>query len=373
MSRTATHEFEPDFVSLPGETLQEVLDERGISQANLAERTGRPKKTINEIVQGKAAITPETALQLERVLGVPAAFWNSLERNYRENLARIEERERLLSHVDWLGRVPYRAMVNKGWIRRCSDKVDQLREVLNFFGVASPNRWDEVIGLPVAAFRISTAFEIDKGALTAWLRKGEIDAQSIPCRPFDKGEFHQALLEARPLTERPLPEVFPELQKHCANAGVAVVVVPELPKTRANGATQWLSKDKALIQLSLRYRREDVLWFTFFHEAGHILLHGKRQVFVDSGKFTGEVEEEQANRFAADLLIPPKPLKRFFTETAFSETEVARFARDVGIDPGIVVGRLQNDKRIKHSHLNGLRRAIDPGAFAEAVQLQSYP
>ena len=174
MSRTATNEFEPDFVLLPGETLQEVLEERGISQANLAERTGRPKKTINEILQGKAAITPETALQLERVLGVPAAFWNNLERNFRENLARIEERERLLSHVDWLSRVPYRAMVKKGWIRKCSDKVEQLREVLNFFGVASPNRWDEVIGEPAAAFRVSAAFKIDKGALTAWLRKGEI-------------------------------------------------------------------------------------------------------------------------------------------------------------------------------------------------------
>jgi HTH-type transcriptional regulator/antitoxin HigA len=368
MSRTATSEFEPDFVSLPGDTLQEVLDERGISQANLAERTGRPKKTINEIVQGKAAITPETALQLERVLGISAAFWNNLERNYRENLARIEERERLLSHVEWLDRVPCRAMIKKDWIKKCSDKVEQLREVLNFFGVASPNRWEEVIGEPAAAFRVSDAFEIDKGALTAWLRKGELEAQRFQCRPFKKNAFRQVLNEARSLTERPFDEVFPDLQTRCAHVGVAVVVVPELPKTRANGATQWLSKDKALIQLSFRYKREDVLWFTFFHEAGHILLHGKRQVFVDSGKFTGEPEEEQANRFAADLLIPQKPLKKFVDEGAMSERDVVRFARDVGVDPGIVVGRLQNDKKIKHSHLNGLRRAIDPEGFAEAAR-----
>ncbi|MFV2072008.1 MAG: HigA family addiction module antitoxin [Thermoanaerobaculales bacterium] len=370
MSRTATNEFEPDFVSLPGDTLQEVLDERGISQANLAERTGRPKKTINEIVQGKAAITPETALQLERVLGVPAAFWNNLERYYRENLARIEERERLLSHVDWLDRVPCRAMINKGWIKKCSDKVEQLREVLNFFGVASPNRWEEVIGVPAAAFRVSTAFEIDKGALTAWLRKGEIEAQRVHCRPFEKDEFRQVLIETRSLTVRPLNKVFSELQENCAKAGVAVVVVPELPRTRANGATQWLSKDKALIQLSLRYKREDVFWFTFFHEAGHIMLHGKRQVFVDSGKFTGDVEEEQANRFAADLLIPQESLNRFLAETSLSRTALVRFARSVGVHPGIVVGRLQHDKKIKHGQLNGLCRAIDPGTFAEAVRSQ---
>ncbi len=370
MSRTATHEFEPDFVSLPGETLQEVLEERGISQANLAERTGRPKKTINEIVQGKTAITPETALQLERVLGVPATFWNNLERDYRENLAQIEERERLLAHVDWLGRVPFRAMIKKGWIRKCSDNVEQLREVLNFFGVASPNRWEEVIGQRAAAFRVSTAFEVDNGALTAWLRKGEIEAQRLQCKPFDKNEFRQVLFEARSLSQRPLPEVFSELQDNCVRAGVAVVVVPELPKTRASGATRWLSKNKALMQLSFRYKREDVFWFTFFHEAAHILLHGKRQVFVDSGNFVGEPEEEQANRFAADLLIPSKQLQKFLDKRAVAKEDVIRLAREVGIDPGIVVGRLQNDKVIEHSQLNDLRKVVEPEAFFAVVNVR---
>jgi len=370
MSRTATNEFEPDFVSLPGDTLQEVLDERGISQANLAERTGRPKKTINEIVQGKAAITPETALQLERVLGIPAAFWNNLERNYRENLARIEEQDRLIEQIGWLDRVPYKAMIKEGWVKRCSDKVEQLREVLNFFGVVSPSRWEEVIESAAASFRISPAFNVETGALTAWLRRGEFEAQAVSCKPFDRDLFREALIAVRELTQEPLTRVFKELQKSCSDAGVAVVVVPLMPKARANGATRWLSKDKALIQLSLRYRREDVFWFSFLHEAAHITLHGKRQVFVDSEKFTGDVEEEQANRFAAGLLIPQESLNRFLAETSLSRTALVRFARSVGVHPGIVVGRLQHDKKIKHGQLNGLCRAIDPGTFAEAVRSQ---
>ena len=81
--RVQINEYLPDVVATPGETLQEVLEDRGIPQVELADRMERPKKTINEIIKGKAALTPETALQLERALGVPATFWNNLERNYQ--------------------------------------------------------------------------------------------------------------------------------------------------------------------------------------------------------------------------------------------------------------------------------------------------
>ncbi len=138
------YEYAPDTVTAPGETLLEVLEDRAISQAELSERTGRPKKTINEIVRGKAAITPDTALQLERVLGIPAAFWSSLEKNYREHLARLEERGRLEDSGAWLRTFPVSEMAKRGWIRRETDPVDQARALLDFFGVASPDQWHQV-------------------------------------------------------------------------------------------------------------------------------------------------------------------------------------------------------------------------------------
>ena len=118
MAEHHTNQYAPDSVSLPGQTLQEVLEDRQMTQAELAERMGRPKKTVNEIIQGKAAVTPETALQLERVLGVPAGFWNNLERNYREFLARKEEEERLAASTDWLRKLPVREMVKLGWVEK---------------------------------------------------------------------------------------------------------------------------------------------------------------------------------------------------------------------------------------------------------------
>jgi HTH-type transcriptional regulator / antitoxin HigA len=77
-----TH-YRPESVSPPGDTLQETLDELGMSQAELARRVGCPTRTINEIVNGETAILPETAFQLESVLGIPAKFWVAREMAYR--------------------------------------------------------------------------------------------------------------------------------------------------------------------------------------------------------------------------------------------------------------------------------------------------
>lgn len=365
MAERHINEYRPDSVSLPGETLQEVLDERQMTQADLAERMGRPKKTINELVQGKASITPETSLQLERVLGVPAGFWNNLERNYRDYEARREEEKRLASSGGWLRKIPVRKMAALGWIEEREDPVGQARELLNFFGIASPDRWRDVFELPQASFRHTGKFESETGSLAAWLRKGTLEGQRIACTPFDRDRFKSVLVEARKLTREP-PEVFSEaLVERCASVGVAVAFVPELPGCRANGATRWLSPQKALIQISLRYRWADVLWFSFFHEAAHVLLHGKREVFIE-GEDGGpgealERKEHEADRFAARLLISAEDLERLRPQARarrLSRARVQAFADDMGIHPGIVVGRLQHEGWLPHAHLNGLRTRL---------------
>ena len=350
------NEYRPDYVSPPGDTLEELLEERGMSQAELAERTGRPKKTINEIIQGKAAITPETAMQLERVLGTPASFWLKREQQYREFLARQDDDQQLGKQVGWLKSVPWREMVKRGWIEPCDEQVDQLREVLRFFGIAWPNQWEAV----TAAFRQSPAFTADEMAVAAWLRQGERLAQAISCAPYDAAHFRQALQEARTLSRKEPAEGFRRLPVLCAPAGVAVVILPELPQTRLCGAARWLTPSKALIQLSLRYKREDQFWFSFFHEAGHILLHGKREAHVDEEQREHTEKEAEANRFAADTLIPPEALRAFLSQRRgnFSQSQVEQFASRLGIAPGIVVGRLQREQQLPPTHLNGLKRPL---------------
>jgi len=351
--------YAPDRVSPPGETLAEILEMRKMSQAELAERTGRPKKTINEIVKGKAAITPETALQLELVLGTPAGFWIGREQHYREALARQEERKSLATHADWLREIPYRAMVAIGWVRERAEKPEQVAELLMFFGVASPRTWSELWEGTQTAFRQSSTFKSDPGALAAWLRKGEIEAQKIERAEYDPVRFKNALQRVRRLT-RTLPRNLPDvLTEECGRAGVCIVFVPELPGTRAWGATRWLTQTTALIQLSLRYKTDDHLWFTFFHEAAHILLHGKKDVFLEGDDRGKDEKEKEADSFAREYLIPEKEYRTFRRLGARSCAAVSRFAYQIDIAPGIVVGCLQHDGVLEHTDCNHLKKPVD--------------
>ena len=348
------NEYQPAVVLPPGATLAETLDALGMTQAELARRADRPMKTINEIVQGKAELTADTAIQLERVLGVPASLWQSLERNYRESLARQRDRRELERHVGRLQEIPVAAMEKLSWIPRGQDKVEKLGNVLAFFGVASVEALEERAD---ARFRASRAFQANPIAVGAWLRKGHLDAQKIQCEPWDGARFEKILVEAKALAAA-MPEDFASrLTQLCARAGVAVVYVPELPGTRLWGATRWVA-DKAIIQLSLRYRREDHFWFTFFHEAAHVLKHGRRELFIETEDEVGDGKEREANRFAADFLVPAAQLRDHFGNGFVSAEDVQRFALRLGVSPGILVGRLQYEGLLPRTHLNGLVRKL---------------
>ena len=181
-----------------------------------------------------------------------------------------------------------------GWVEATSDKRKRLENLLTFLSVASPEAWETHNNSLQVAYRKSTTYEVDKYALSAWLRQGELAGRAIDCNPFDPESFKSCLLEVRRLTTT-TPSVFvPRLKELCAECGVAVAFIRELPKT-ASGATRWLSPEKALIQLSLKYKTDDHLWFTFFHEAGHILKSKKRQIFIETGE--NNCEEDEANRF----------------------------------------------------------------------------
>jgi HTH-type transcriptional regulator/antitoxin HigA len=349
--------YDPDYAIPPGETVVESLESLGMTQAELATRTGRPLKTINEIARGKTAITPETALQFEKVLGISASFWNSLETKYQQLLAKKRDKQTLNRFVGWLDELPIKDLVARGWLHPTSDKADLVSQALAFFGVSDPNVWRQLWLSPKASFHRSQAFKTSPGATAAWLRIGELGAQKIRCEAFDRNKFKQELEKIRGLTNAPLPRIKKELIERCRRVGVAIVFVAELHGTHVSGATQWLSADKALIQLSCRYKSDDQFWHAFFHEAGHILLHGKREVFIDdSGNNSTEEQEREAHEFASSFLVPPSKLRRFLDGWAGDQTAIQEFADEVGIAPGIVVGQLQHRKVLEFHELNFLRR-----------------
>jgi HTH-type transcriptional regulator/antitoxin HigA len=355
MQNQSHNQYFPDVVSPPGETLRETLEALGMSQAELAERMGRPKKTINEIIKGKAALTPDTALQLERVLGISAGFWNNREYHYREFLAKRQEGERLSHKVAWLDEMPVRDMVKLGWISPQADRVRQLQEVLNFFGVASPEVWKRLWCGPKVAFRRSKAFQNDSGLVAGWLRVGEVKARGLECKPYDPARFARSLEKIRPLTVLPPSRYCEDLTAICAKAGVALVFLPEPPRLSISGATRWLTPQKALMQISLRYTTDDQFWLTFFHEAGHILHHGKRDFFLETGG-QSRTKEEAADAFALQHLLPKDGLARFMAGGPPTRESLKAYAEKIELAPGVLVGLLQHQGLIPDSLFNDLKR-----------------
>jgi HTH-type transcriptional regulator/antitoxin HigA len=349
----AEYRYEPDVVLPPGATLAEVLNDAGMTQAELAKRTGLSTKHINQIVNGSAPITPETALLLERATGITARVWNNLEVAYREHESRRHEEERLTADLDWLEVLPVNELVRRGWVDRSASPLDQLRSVCRFFGVANRAAWDALWHKPTA-YRTSKAFTSNPGAVAAWLRIGEIQASSIECGPFSRAGLIDLLDAFRELTMDTDPRSWwPTLVGKCTEVGVAVVAEPEIKGARINGAARWLSRDKALVQLSLRHRWNDIFWFTFFHEIGHLVLHSKKDTFInDVGAHSGV--EQEADGFASQVLIP----RQYEPELAELETltDVRQFAARLRIAPGIVVGRLQHDQRWPFSRGNEVKQ-----------------
>ncbi|MDH5670218.1 MAG: HigA family addiction module antitoxin [Nitrospira sp.] len=355
MARKSTrtrYTFEPDYAVPPGRTLQETIDALGMGQRDLATRAGLSHKHINQIIHGVAPLTYETAVRLEQVTGVPARMWINLEANYRAQLAKRDEKERLESDIAWLKTIPAAELVRRKKIEKHPDPVLTLKSVLAFFGVADVNAWNNIWLSPEVAYRKSSVFRGQPEAIATWLRLGEVEARAVPCFPFDKVKFRAALDEIRACTVNKPEEFVPTMKALCAGAGVAVVLIPEIKNAPVSGATQWLTSEKAMIQLSLRYKTNDQFWFTFFHEAGHILFGGKKEAFIDLNHMTGEGEVE-ADRFAAGHLIPPDRTGELHRLKSAQAIQV--FAKAIGVAPGIVVGRLQHEKMIRYDQFNGLK------------------
>ncbi len=348
--------FEPKWTSPPGDTILDALEEKNWTQSEFARRADYTAKHASQLINGKAAITEDTALRLERVLGGSARFWLALETRHREEIARAQETKRLESQVEWLKELPLGQMIKFGWIEKYAKKTDQVLECLKYFGVASVSAWRSKYPAPqeLAAFKSSEKFEKKNGAVAAWLRRGERIAEQCSFGKYNRQGFIEKLLSIRKLTNETDPDIFvPKLINECAEAGVLVVFEPAPTGCPATGATRWLAPDKALIMLSLRHKTNDHLWFAFFHEAAHILLHGKKMLFLEI-KGEGNSREREADEFASNFLIPRQKADtlRFLAHTGKA---VKKFAEEIGVAPGIVVGRMQHEGYLPMSYLNKLK------------------
>ncbi len=359
--------FSPDWSSPPGESILDLLEERGWSQAELAQRLGYTEKHVSLLINGKVALSMDAALRLERVLGSTVDFWLALETNYQRHKARLEVAELLARWVAWLDELPLQDLMRSGAIPRqridAKHKPGLVDACLRFFGVASPEEWRTHYGGMHIAFRRSKEEQSDIGAISAWLRLGEREAERLDGPKYDRDRFEEALQIIRAHT-RETPEVFePMMRRHLHEAGVMFVLVPSIPRAHVSGVARWINGIRPLIQLSLYGKSNDKFWFTFFHEAAHILFHGskkddKKSVFLDdlNTNNSDSPQEREANDWAGNYLIPSSHAQ--LLAGLKTKAAVVSFAQKIGVHPGIVVGRLQHDGLIEPSWMNELKQSF---------------
>ncbi len=349
--------FVSDWASPPGDTITELLEEQNMGLDAFALKMRLSREATVHLINGQMEITQETAGQLKVFLGGSEHFWLSREHQYRQAVRRMADFKTVESGKSWIDELPTRDLVKFGWIEDVSTKAEKLTACLRFFGIGDVEEWRTTYEkfIKQTAFRTSESFDSHFGVLAAWLRKSELEAEMIDCESWDAVAFREALNNIRNLTRKRDPNLFlPELRSICAASGVAVVIVRTPTGCRASGGTRFISDSKAILALSFRYLSDDHFWFTFFHEAAHLLLHEKTRLFLEGDGSESEKEEMEANSFAAATLIPDEFRARLKT-LPVNGYAVMRFAREIGISPGIVVGQLQYLGHYRRNQLNNLK------------------
>lgn len=346
------NQYQPESVTHPGETLKEKLQELGIGAKEFAVRTDKPEKTITQILKGESSITPDMAIQFEHVLQIPAKFWLRYQAAFDEYKARIKATEKLIEAQNWAKQMPYAKMANLGWLPMVSAMTEKADELLKFFGIATHHAWEKYYYEEIlkAQFRISLKHISMPHAISAWLRRGEIQAQEINAPEFDAKKFEKNLSSIKNIMATKEDNFFQDLQKLCLEAGVKIVHTPCLPNAPISGATRWL-KNTPLIQLSERYKRNDIFWFTFFHEVGHILLHGKKYISLENIEYEAKnaKKEKEADDFAVKWIFSEIEEKEFLALDSFEYDTIKDFAKKIGTNPAVIVGRMKCKKILKPS------------------------
>lgn len=359
MNQPDSATFRPDYAIHPGMLLEQELEHRELSQADFARRIARTPKLVSEIISGKNPIEPETAIQFERVLGIGAGVWLRMEADYRLHQARAAENEKLSASELWLNEFPVKDLVSWKIVRKSGSTAQRAHDLLALFGVASPAAFKQRYASVPVFYRRSARMEASRNSLLTWLRCGEVSASTKEIHAYDKAKFNKALIEIRSLTTEKIQDFQPKIQNLCEASGVVFVLIPPLPKTCLSGAAFWVGGKVPVIQQSLRHKTNDHFWFTFFHEAGHILLHNPKALYADDENGKSDGVEIQANDFATEMLVGKKELAAFMASKPTSADEITKFASARDVHPGIVVGMLQHHGIIPWSRLNFLKAKFE--------------
>lgn len=343
MNRSQTHIAIP-----PGETIKEQLSFRGMSQKEFAIRMGLTEKHVTNLLKGRVQLTSNVAMRLESVLGAPAIFWENLESLYREALIKVEEENQMKADAEMAKNLPYSDMVKYGWVPSSKNSCEKVGNLRKFFEVSRLQLIDDPAINHIACRRFSSSEKSDY-ALLAWAQKAKIEARNSETKAINISGLKKVVPQVRALNTLSPDDFCPKLTKLFSDNGVALIFLPHIKSSALHGASFYDGR-KIVVGLTVRGKYADIFWFSLFHEIAHI-IYGH----IGQANGTSDNDEKEADFFARETLIPSENLKLFVQNGVYNTDSLKLFAEQIGIDAGILVGRLQHDEIIKYSQFNDLK------------------
>lgn len=337
----------PDLIIHPGETLTEILEDRDMSQKELAIRTGMTEKHISTIVKGQKNISVAFAKKLEYALGIDASFWINLQANYDRELLEFEEvnniTEAELGILKPLKQVT-EYMITRRWL---NENVNEAEKVLCLRKILAVSNLTVIPNITYnAAYRaqIATNINVDTYVLYAWQRICELVTKDIVVSDeLNISLLKDSISEIKELMFEDINIVQGKLENIFAKCGIAFKIVKHFKGAPVQGFLKKAEDEKLILCMTIRQNRADIFWFTLFHEIGHIINDDIRQRFIDFNSTQSDMEAK-ADAFARDILMNARDYKEFVMKRDFSLSAINAFAKKQGVRSYIVIGRLQSDE-----------------------------
>lgn len=345
-------DFTPEWTLHPGAMIQREIEAAGYSQTAVAARSNISAKHLNQLLRGHVALSADVAVALERVLGSPGDLWLRMDATWQAAQTRAAAQTRLQGWTDWLSKFPTSVLLERGIWQKGQSATERVDALLTFFGVVSPEAFETALLSPQANYRRSQKFEIDPYSTAVWLRlvEASVEAASLSTPSFSEPLLRRAVDQFPSLTTQAPGVGLAQARHLLSQAGVVLVLEPEIDGTRMCGVSRWSSHGHPVIALTGRQKRLDILWFTLIHEIGHILLHPKRSTFLELDApgpvrtdDDRDAQETAADNFAADVLVPPKMRSR--VKQLRSTVELRALAAEVGVGASIIAGRYGHETK----------------------------
>ena len=347
---TKRHGISPDLLIHPGETISDILEERSLTQKELAERAGVSEPFLSDVIRGKKDISKSLAMGLEYALGVRSSFWLNLQANYDAELLSLQEEETVQEEEKEVLKTIHEVVRFLFFFSLIPKDLKEKKEILQlryFFKVSS------LLGLrrlaPAGAFRMSGTAAVNNDVLGAWLCMCKVLGEnSNSLNNFDAtktgrliGELKGFMCNAKGDIIRALPELLSQY-------GIDFSVVHNFRGAPVHGYIEREKNGTYQMVLTIRGSYAYIFWFSLFHELGHIVNGDLNRTgrLIDTDAGANSERETRADRFAEDALLDPDSYKEFIKKGDYSLTAIRNYAKSQSVPAFIAIGRLQKDKLI---------------------------